>query len=95
MLSIDTYARNDTMRTWGKAQAIRYIDELEQCCRDFADNPLAGRSCDDDLNLLRPGLYRIEIGRHVVFFRREPSGILVSRILHERMLPERHSFNDE
>ena len=95
MLSIGNYTRDDRMRTWGKAQAIRYIDELEQCCRDFADNPLSGRSCDDDLNLLRPGLYRIEIGRHVVFFRREPSGILVSRILHERMLPERHSFNDE
>jgi hypothetical protein len=30
-----------------------------------------------------------------VFFRREPGGILVSRILHERILPERHAVDDE
>ena len=87
LLSIGIY----TLRTWGEAQTIRYIDELEQCCRDLADNPISGRACDH----IRPGLYRREIGKHVVFFRREFSGIMVSRILHERMLPERHSFNDE
>jgi plasmid stabilization system protein ParE len=27
-----------------------------------------------------------EAGKHVIFFRREPAGIVVSRILHERML---------
>jgi len=42
-----------------------------------------------------PGLRRMEQGKHVVFFRREPAGILVSRILHERMLPERHAMVDE
>jgi hypothetical protein len=37
----------------------------------------------------------MEQGKHVAFFRREPGGILVSRIPHERMLPGRHSFDDE
>jgi toxin ParE1/3/4 len=87
LLSIGVY----TLRTWGDAQAVRYLDELEACCRQLADNPASGRSCDD----IRPGLYRREQGKHVIFFRREPKGILVSRILHERMLPERHAFNDE
>jgi toxin ParE1/3/4 len=86
-LSISAY----TLRTWGEAQTIRYIDEVEQCCRDLADNPTSGRACKD----IRPGLSRREVGKHVIFFRRESSGILVSRILHERMLPERHSFSDE
>jgi plasmid stabilization system protein ParE len=44
---------------------------------------------------VRPGLRRMEQGKHVVFFRREPGGILVSRILHERMLPERHAIDDD
>jgi plasmid stabilization system protein ParE len=36
------------------------------------------------------GLRRMEIGRHVVFYREDTEGILISRILHRRMLPERH-----
>jgi toxin ParE1/3/4 len=57
----------------------------------LADHPASGRSCDD----IRPGLYRREQGKHVIFYWREPQGILVSRILHERMLPQRHALNDE
>lgn len=87
LLSIGVY----TLRTWGEAQTIRYIDDLEDCCQQLADSPASGRSCDH----IRAGLCRMEVGKHVIFFRREPTGILVSRILHERMLPERHAFNDD
>ena len=86
LLSIGEY----TLRTWGPARTIRYIDELEACCQRLADNPASGRPCDH----VRLGLRRMEQGKHVVFFRREPGGILVSRILHERMLPERHTIDD-
>ncbi len=80
-----------TLRTWGEDQAIRYLDGLEACCQRLADNPESGRACES----VRPGLRRMEQGKHVVFFRREPGGILVSRILHERMLPERHSLDED
>ncbi len=63
LLSIGDY----TLRTWGKAQADRYIGELEVCCQMLADNPALGRLCDD----VRPGLRRLEHGRHVVFYRQE------------------------
>jgi toxin ParE1/3/4 len=79
-----------TLRTWGEDQTIRYIDDLEACCQMLADNPTLGRACDD----VRPGLRRMECGRHVVFYREDPGGILVSRILHQRMLPERHAIDD-
>jgi toxin ParE1/3/4 len=87
LLSIGVY----TLRTWGSAQTVRYLDELEACCQRLADNPASDRPCDH----VRPGLRRMEQGKHVVFFRREPGGVLVSRILHERMLPERHTIDDE
>lgn len=80
-----------TLRTWGEEQTLRYIDGLEACCQKLADNPASGRPCDH----IRPGLRRIEQGKHVVFFRQELGGILVSRILHERMLPERHAVDDD
>jgi len=80
-----------TLRTWGDDQTVRYMDDLEACCRRLADNPASGRACD----YVRPGLRRMEQGKHVVFFQRQPGGILVSRILHQGMLPERHAIDDE
>jgi toxin ParE1/3/4 len=80
-----------TLRTWGEAQASRYIRELEACCRRLAGNPSLGRSCDH----VRHGVRRLEQGRHVVFYRAEVGGILVVRILHQRMLPEKHDMDEE
>ena len=79
-----------TLRTWGKTQATRYLGEIEKCCQTLAPNPALGRRCDD----VRPGLHRLEHGKHVVFYRRENLGILVTRILHQRMLPKRHAIED-
>jgi toxin ParE1/3/4 len=87
LLSIGEY----TLRPWGEAQAARYIDELEDCCLTLANNPGLDRRGDD----VRPGLRRLEHGRHVVFYRQEPGGILVSRILHQRMLPDGHVTDDQ
>jgi len=87
LLAIGTY----TFQTWGEEQAVRYLDSLEACCRRLADNPAIGRACDDISHALR----RMEHGRHVIFYRKTVTGILVSRILHERMLPEKHGVGDD
>ena len=87
LMSIGAY----TLRTWGEDQAIRYLNELEACCQRLADKSQSGRPCES----IRPGLRRMEQGKHVVFFRREPGGILISRILHERMLPEGHFIEED
>ncbi|HZT31698.1 MAG TPA: type II toxin-antitoxin system RelE/ParE family toxin [Bryobacteraceae bacterium] len=87
LLEIGAY----TLRQWGEDQTLRYLDNLEACCRMLAGNPGLGRACDD----IRPGLQRMECGQHVVFYRQESGGIPVSRILHRRMLPERQSPGDQ
>jgi toxin ParE1/3/4 len=79
-----------TLRTWGRAQTARYLDDLEVFCQTLADNPELGRVCDD----VRPGLRRLEHGKHVVFYHRERTGILISRILHQSMLPDTHDTSD-
>jgi len=86
LLSIGDY----TLRSWGRAQAARYVGELEACRQTLSDNPALGRLCDE----IRRGLRRLEHGKHVVFYRQERSGILVSRILHQHMLPDRHIDDD-
>jgi toxin ParE1/3/4 len=77
-----------TLETWGEVQADRYIDDLESQCRTLANSPQLGRICSE----IRPGLRRFEHRKHVIFFRESADGILVSRILHERMAPQRHNF---
>jgi toxin ParE1/3/4 len=87
LLSIGEY----TLCKWGENQAARYLSELEDCCQMLAHNPSLGRLCEH----VRPGLRRFEHGKHVLFYREESSGILVFRILHQRMLPERHAIDSE
>jgi len=57
----------------------------------LAGNPMLGRTCDH----IRPGLRRMERGGHVVFHREDAGGVLVSRILHQRVLPDRQPIDDE
>jgi toxin ParE1/3/4 len=87
LLSIGEY----TLHKWGETQATRYLSELEDCCQMLARNPALGGLCEH----IRPGLRRFEHGKHVLFYRQEPRGILISRILHQRMLPERHIMDSE
>jgi toxin ParE1/3/4 len=87
LLNIAAY----TLRTWGKDQTIRYLDDLEACCTMLAANPQLVRAS----NTVRRGLRRMEIGKHVVFYGHEAGGILVCRILHQRMLPEGHAMAGE
>jgi toxin ParE1/3/4 len=75
-----------TIRKWGADQAIRYLDEIQECVGKVAESPLMGRACDR----IKIGYRRIEQGQHVILYRRQPDGIVVGRILHQRMLPRRH-----
>jgi len=76
---------------WGDAQAMRYLDGIDACCERIATNPSIGRAYSD----VRGDLRRVEQGRHVMFYRKIEDGILVSRILHRGMLPERHDLDDD
>ncbi|HEV2618742.1 MAG TPA: type II toxin-antitoxin system RelE/ParE family toxin [Acidobacteriaceae bacterium] len=75
-----------TLDRWGEHQADKYLAELEACCHHLAQSPLLDRSCRH----IRPGLHCMEQGSHVIFYRRTPGAIFVTRILHRHMLPTRH-----
>jgi toxin ParE1/3/4 len=87
LLEISLY----TLFTWSEKQAEKYLNNLHECAQMLANSPLLGRPCEH----IRTGLHRFEKGRHVIFYRRNPSGILVVRILHQSMSPERQSFEAE
>ena len=79
-----------TVDAWGAAQAIRYIDGLLECCERVARSPLLGRSC----RKIGPGYRRIEQGKHVLFYRLSGEEVLISRILHQDMLPSSYVMQD-
>lgn len=78
-----------TLRTWGRNQCERYLGDLQACFQELADHPDLGRNCDE----LRPGLMRMGLGRHVVFYRRSDYGIRILRVLHQKMLPGLHGLD--
>jgi toxin ParE1/3/4 len=78
-----------TLRVWGKDQTERYIDELEDRCQKLAQNPMLGRP----YNGIPHGLRRIEQGKHIIFYRQLDTKILITRILHQSMLPSLHSLD--
>ena len=80
-----------TRDTWGEEQADRYLDRLLEAFDLIAQKPGVGRPCDR----LASGLRRFEQGRHAFFYRKDRNGILISRILHQRMLPAEPHFIDE
>jgi toxin ParE1/3/4 len=79
-----------TRKSWGKAQELKYLGELERCCKRLVSNPQIGRRCDE----VRAGLRRLEQGQHVIFYCEEEDGILVVRVLHHAMLPARWSMEE-
>jgi toxin ParE1/3/4 len=75
-----------TLDRWGEDQCVTYLTELDRRFRTLVDNPHSGRACDE----IRPGCWRARQGRHVIFYRFDAKEVVIVRILHERMIPERH-----
>ena len=75
-----------SMQQWGLARAERYILSLHEAFERLADFPDMGRNVDD----IRPGYLRIENASHAIFYHKTETGILIVRVLHERMDFTRH-----
>lgn len=74
---------NYTANAWSESQADEYYGMLIAACRRIAENPpTAGRRYDE----VAEGLFGVKAGRHILFYRsQDPDGVLIIRILHERM----------
>lgn len=77
-----------TTDVWGADQAERYLNSLVDCFARIAQIPGSGRPSTS----IQPGFRRIAQGKHVVFYKPSRSGVFISRILHQSMLPTRHQL---
>lgn len=79
-----------TRREFGAAQVVRYRELLFTALRNLADGPLGpGTRSRDEVS---PGLrsMRPRGGRHLILFRLEDGGVVVTRFLHDAMDLTRH-----
>jgi toxin ParE1/3/4 len=74
-----------TVGRWGYEQAETYLLAFEDAFQKLAAFPDTGRPIEE-----RAGYFRHERGSHAIFYRKEPEGILIVRVLHQRMEPRRH-----
>jgi toxin ParE1/3/4 len=80
------------METWGRARAELSIRGLEQRFSVLADNPLSGIARED----LQPEALRTVVhGSHAVFYRPQPYGVLIVRVLHGRQDVRTHLGSSE
>ena len=71
---------------WGENQASQYLLQLETGMLSLSSNPVVGKSREG----VRLGYRSIQINRHVIYYRLEGEIINIVRVLHERMIPEKH-----
>jgi len=70
-----------TYLTWGISQAEKYQDELFDSMITISNNPKIG-----SLYYHKKGNYRkLNVNRHLIFYRLTEQECIVIRILHERM----------
>jgi toxin ParE1/3/4 len=80
-----------TKREHGERQCALYLGELESRFTRLREFPVLERA----RSTIRPGLKSQRQGRHVVFYLDEGEGVLIVRVLHERMDHEHHDFTGD
>jgi toxin ParE1/3/4 len=70
-----------TCQQWGVEQANRYTDILTATFAELAQSPKTAPSCDH----IRSGYRRRSIERHMIYFRITAYGVVIIRVLHDRM----------
>ena len=74
------------LETWSLNQADAYVAKLHEKFEFLAQWPSAGRHAAT----LRSGYFRFEFQSHTIFYKSDKNGIIIIRILHEKMDAARH-----
>jgi toxin ParE1/3/4 len=70
-----------TARNWGEDQADRYVLAIREACEALAAGRRHGLAIDE----IRAGYRKLAVGSHFLFYRLSDAGLVVVRILHQRM----------
>lgn len=79
-----------TLKQWGKAHKTAYLGLFKNLFLDLSYHAESIQPLIKDRTEIYAGLLSYRINQHVVFFRNTKHEILIVRILHTRMDPEKH-----
>ncbi len=71
-----------SIEQFGLNQTRKYMTGMRDRFRKLANNPALGRS------YLSYSYFRYE--SHVIYYRQRKNDIFITRVLHKKMLPEKH-----
>ena len=80
-----------SLHTWGKAQAMRYMQALEKRFQWLADNPKLGRARDE----VAQGYRSFRQGSHIVFYTVNRDAVHIIAVLHQSMDVDAHLRNGD
>jgi toxin ParE1/3/4 len=72
---------NYTVESWGKKQAEKYLQDVEDKLNQLAANPQLGKQRPE----IVPGYYSFPVRKHIIFYLISDSHIDIIGILHGRM----------
>jgi toxin ParE1/3/4 len=75
-----------SFQQWGERQADLYLKQLDDGIQSLREFPDLGEACDH----IRTGYRKLQVNRHLVFYRRSDQRIEVVRVLHQAMDVGRH-----
>ena len=70
-----------TLSTWGKDQALAYLDMFEKGLYQILENPLIGKARPE----IKPGYRALQVGKHLIFYLAGTEFVDVIGIPHQRM----------
>ena len=75
-----------TRRKWGAAQKRKYLGQIRDGFKAIRDTPGLGAP----RGIIGKGLRAHPVGKHVIFYRETKNELVIIRVFHETMDPERH-----
>ncbi len=81
--------RKYTLKTWGKEQSAKYLQELNKTLQLLSDSPSIGTQ-RSDISLTT---FSFPYAGHIIYYTIDNNFLIVFAVLHKNMVPERHITN--
>ncbi len=81
--------RKYTLKTWGKEQSTKYLQELNKTLLILSDSPSIGTQ-RTDISLTT---FSFPYASHIIYYTVDKKTLVIFAVLHKNMVPEKHITN--
>lgn len=78
--------RKYTLKTWGKEQSTKYLQELNKTLQLLSDSPSIGIQ-RADISLTT---FSFPYASHIIYYTLDNDFLIIFAVLHKNMVPEKH-----